>query len=261
MLYVRLSILFASITLPFALSSGLLGQDLQSGDRESKIHQRIQYGKMHQVIGQQQHQGRVSLATLLEKPNLFAVGALAGLSGEITIVDGKPTLTGVSTDHHAKVLDAGTGKHQATMLIGAYVNAWKEIEIDRDLTDAQLDTFIESELKELGRDPKMATMFQVIGSFKSVDMHVINGACPVHARIRKLEIPLKNKPFEVTIDDLSGHVVGVFADGAAGKLTHPGTQTHKHLVYQTSTAGPKQTGHIESCSVAKGARLLLPKFK
>ena len=39
----------------------------------------IQYGRMHEAIGQQQHQGRVLLGALLEKPHFFGVAALAGL--------------------------------------------------------------------------------------------------------------------------------------------------------------------------------------
>lgn len=53
----------------------------------------VQYGTMHEAIGQQRHQGRVQLTKLIETPHIFGVAALARLGGEVTIVDGSVTMT------------------------------------------------------------------------------------------------------------------------------------------------------------------------
>ena len=58
----------------------------------------IQYGKMKEVIGAQQHQGRILLSEAASKPNLFAVGAIEGLTGEFTIVDSKVYATRADSD-------------------------------------------------------------------------------------------------------------------------------------------------------------------
>jgi hypothetical protein len=101
-------------------------------------------------------------------------------------------------------------------------------------------------------------MFMLRGSFSDIHLHVINGACPVHARVRQIEIPESKRPFDTTIASLSGEVVGIFALDAAGKLTHPATSTHKHLVYRAYANAETLNGHVESMSVKRGTKLLLP---
>jgi alpha-acetolactate decarboxylase len=222
------------------------------------IRELVQYGKMHEVIGMQRHEGRVSLADLIQRPHFYGVGALAGLRGEISIIDGVPTVTEVIDPAHAKAVNADADQRQATMLIGAYVDSWTESVIDRDLNDSELDDWISSEIERLGGDVNQPTIFMVDGSFNTVHLHVINGACPVHARIRQLTIPEEQLPFDATLENVSGQVVGVFAIDAAGKLTHPATRTHKHLVYRDVITGERLNGHVESITVIRGARLLLP---
>lgn len=53
----------------------------------------IQYGTMHEAIGQKKMQGRVWLGDATKKPHLYAVGAEEDLLGEITILDGQIMLT------------------------------------------------------------------------------------------------------------------------------------------------------------------------
>jgi alpha-acetolactate decarboxylase len=217
----------------------------------------VQYGEMHQVIGMRQHQGRVRLADLMAKPNFYAVGALAGLRGEISIIDGQATVTVVSDQLKACPAAGKPSEQQATMLIGAYVDSWTESAITHDLSDTELDSWIESEIERLGGDAKQPKLFMIVGDFERVDLHVLNGACPVHARIRKLEIPVAERPFEANMKSISGQVVGVFANDAVGNITHPATRTHKHVVYRDPQTGEKLTAHVESLSVKQGSRLKL----
>jgi alpha-acetolactate decarboxylase len=217
----------------------------------------IQYGEMHKVIGLQQHQARVRLADLLKTPHLFAVGALEGLKGEISVLDGQPTVTGVDKQFLPKTIAGDSSELQATMLIGAYINSWLESKIPSTLSDEELDDFIQSQIEQLGRDPKVPAMFRIIGRFKEVNMHVINGACPVHARIRNVEIAELERPSEIHLKSIEGEVVGVFAMDAVGKLTHPATKSHKHLVFKDGESNAILTGHVEALSVETGSRLFL----
>jgi len=59
-------------------------------------------------------------------------------------------------------------------------------------------------------------------------------------------------------EQLEGRVVGFFATNAAGRLTHPGTRLHAHLIYSAATE-PLATGHLESFGVQAGAVLRLPR--
>lgn len=58
----------------------------------------VQYGVMYEVIGLQKHSGRVPVRQLVERPHFYGVGALEGLTGEITINDGKVTVTRVGAN-------------------------------------------------------------------------------------------------------------------------------------------------------------------
>ena len=68
----------------------------RANESSSSNGELIQHGAMHEVIGQQKHHGRILLAEAIKRPNLFAVGALEGLEGEITVYDGKVLATEVA---------------------------------------------------------------------------------------------------------------------------------------------------------------------
>ena len=98
-------------------------------------------------------------------------------------------------------------------------------------------------------------------SINDVRLHVINGACPIHARLKKVEIPKAQQPFEAELKKVKGTIVGVFAKDAVARLTHPATSTHVHLLFADPASGEKVTGHVEQIGVRKGAVLRLPKGK
>lgn len=220
----------------------------------------IQYGEMHEVIGQKQHQARVRLGDLLKHPHFYAVGAIEKLQGEITIDSSRAIVTTVDSNKLPLKYDEQPENTNATLLIGAYVENWSEHPIDASLTDEELDVFIERMANANGLDTSKPFMFMITGEFSKVDLHVINGACPVHARIRKLTIPVENAPYEATMDLVSGKVMGVFAKDAAGQLTHPSTSTHKHLIYTRPGLSQLLTAHVESMNVNAGSKLSIPRI-
>jgi hypothetical protein len=259
----KLKLQFAcSLMLAAFLTPSLIGQEAAKaqppGPSKVGIKELIQYGKMHEVIGMQKHEARVGLAELLEKPHFYAVGALAGLQGEISVIDSRATVTEVTDQAQAKPTNNDAANRKATLLIGAYIDEWIEIDCEEDLTDTELDDWIKSEIQQNGGDVQQPVMFMLRGSFSDIHLHVINGACPVHARVRQIEIPESKRPFDTTMASVTGEVVGVFAMDAAGKLTHPATSTHKHLVYRAAADAEALNGHVESMSVKRGTKLLLP---
>ena len=97
------------------------------------------------------------------------------------------------------------------------------------------------------------------GECTEVRLHVINGACPMRARMKKEEIPEGQKPFEFETETVEATVVGVFALDSVGKLTHPDTSQHAHLNYLDPASKQLVTGHLEKYGVKAGATLKLPK--
>ncbi|MEZ6061883.1 MAG: hypothetical protein R3C19_16180 [Planctomycetaceae bacterium] len=51
---------------------------------------------------------------------------------------------------------------------------------------------------------------------------------------------------------------GIYAADSVGKLTHPATSTHTHVIYTDPKTGIRVTGHVEQIGLAKGAVLKIP---
>lgn len=218
----------------------------------------VQYGKMHEVIGQQQHQGRVIFAELVKQPHFYGVGALESLGGEATILDGKVTLTQVKSDGKLQTLKL-TPQTQAALLVGGYVTDWSKHPLAQPVSSDELNTLIEQDARLAGLNVKAPFVFVIKGDFQNVEFHVINGACPIRARMRKEALPADKRPYEADLPKVTGKLVGVFAKDAAGNITHPGTSVHMHLLFQDAKSGEMRTGHVEKLTVAPGAILLLPE--
>lgn len=112
----------------------------------------VQYGVMHEVIGLQKHAGRVPLRHLVERPHFYGVGALEGLTGEITINDGEVTVTRVDAIGQMLPYDMSTGDPSATLLIGSYISAWTEHRVAHDVAVDKLDEYITDLVKQSQRD-------------------------------------------------------------------------------------------------------------
>jgi len=230
-------------------------------DNKNSAGNVIQFGTMHEAIGQQQHQGRVRFADLLKHPHFFGVAALEGLHGEGTIFDGKVTVTTVDDQGQLLPVKLSASAKQATLLVGAYVDSWTEHPVPDDVVAESFDQFVADMAVRDGLNVDKPFVFTIEGDVMDVRLHVINGACPIHARLKKIEIPKAQQPFEAELKKVKGTIVGVFAKNTVGRLTHPATSTHVHLLFVDTASGAKVTGHVEQIGVRKGAVLRLPNSK
>lgn len=235
-----------------------LAQENSGVDEKGWNGELVQFGSMHEAIGLQQNQGRVKLVNLQQHPRFYGVGALEGLQGELTFIDGQPFVTGVNQDGEVESLGSQTDELQATLLIGASVSTWADFEATEPLEGERLENWIKAQAERVGIITSKPFPFLIEGEIIESRFHVINGACPVHARRRNLPIPADRMPFERESESMVARVVGIFAVNAAGKLTHPGISFHAHLVYEDEE-GVQQTGHLEQLGIQAGAMLRLPQ--
>jgi alpha-acetolactate decarboxylase len=241
---------------------GLLGgHSVTAADTKVWDGSIVQYGKMHEAIGQQQHQGRVPFSKLVERPHFYGVAALAKLAGEATILDGKVTVTRVNSKGQLETDESAPLDRSATLLIGAYVPSWIEQKIAASVEPDELDQFLADAAAKVGVETAKPFVFTLEGEFSKLRLHVINGACPLHARLKKIELPKEQQAVEVKLDKVRGTLLGVFAKDAVGDITHPATSTHMHLVFKDGQTGQTVTGHVEQIGVLEGAVLRLPKSK
>ena len=219
----------------------------------------VQYGEMHVAIGQQKHHGRIRLGELTKKPNFYAVAALADLEGEVTIMDSEIVATVVDKQGMLKSASGNLQEKQATLLAGAYVAEWTEVSVSENVAPDDFDTYISREAEKLEIPLDKPFVFTVDGKLMKVRMHVIKGACPIRARMKKIQLPKGKQAYEKEMGKIEGKVIGIFAKDAVGKLTHPATTTHGHILYQDQKTGERVTGHLEAVGLHKGALLRFPK--
>jgi len=244
------------------LLAGLLGgRILTAADAETWDGNIVQHGKMHEAIGQQQHQGRVQLSKLVERPHFYGVAALTKLQGEATILDGKVIVTRVDAEGQLEPTEAAQPDEAATLLVGAYVPSWTDYKTTNTVGPDEFDKYLVNAATKAGINTTKPFVFTVEAEFSKVRFHVINGACPLHARLKKIELPKDKRAFEAEFEKVHGTVVGIFAKDAVGNITHPATSTHMHLIYKDAKTGKQVTGHIEQLGMLAGAVLRLPGTK
>lgn len=216
----------------------------------------VQFGTMHEAIGEQKSEGRVAIASLVEKPNFYGVGALEQLEGEITIFDSQAVVSVVNANGQI-VPSAEDVTSMATMLAGSYVQKWNETALGDIKNQQELEDRIQQYATESGLDTSKAFGFTVSGQLAEIEFHVINGQCPMHAKIHGKPIVAGMQPAHTKRKDIEAKLVGIFAKNAAGKLTHPGTKVHLHVIY-TDEQGCEKTGHVESLVIGDNATLRVP---
>ena len=220
----------------------------------------VQYGTMREAIGHQKSEGRVHLSEIVAKPHFYGIAALEGLGGEITVFDSSPTVTRVGAGRALSAVDGGD--LQATLLAGAYVPSWRAHTIDNAIpAGEEFDDAVRTAASDAGVDTSKPFVFTADGEFHDVRLHVINGACPLHARLHDSEIPDAQKPFEAEFATLRGRIVGIYAEDAVGKLTHPDTSTHVHVIFQDEASGEIVTGHVERIGLPARATLNVPRVQ
>jgi hypothetical protein len=220
----------------------------------------VERGTLREAVGEGQHQARADLAELNARAHFYSVGAVSELKGEVTVLDGHLVATQVTCCGNLLPADEESAeKIQATMLLGAYVEAWNQQSLGRQMEAPEL----EKHLRELaGAQPwskSPAFPFLIDGELRDAKVHVLNGACPVHARMQEITLPDDKKAFEATYPTLQARVIGFFADRSVGVRTHPGTSLHAHIVFIDPKSGMEVTGHLERFSVAQGAKLSIPR--
>jgi hypothetical protein len=237
----------------------LVGVSCFTGDGGTWDGVIVQLGKMHEAIGQQQHHGRVQLGEVVERPHFFGVAALEALEGEVTIYDGDVTVTGVDFDGGLEPACDSVLENKATLLVGSYVSSWTEQTVAGTIGPDEFDQGIADAAAKAGLDTSKPFVFTAEGEFTDLGFHVINGACPMRARLKKIELPEENRPFEGDLESVRGTLVGVFAKDAVGDLTHPDTSTHTHVLFKDGASGEIVTGHVERIGLSPGSVLRFPE--
>ena len=211
------------------------------------------YGKLRDIMHRGLTARRVDLNPLIGQRGGYALGALEGLKGEMTLWDGAlwlstPDGAGGATAANQRTTGAG-----ATLLVHAKRSRWRAESISQSVSFSGLDAFIAQRAAAAGVDVREAFPFRIEGVVKRVDWHVIDGSkIPpgVHGHAAHIKTAVKG-----TLTGTPVKILGFYSPKHHAIFTHHDTNTHAHVICESA----KIMGHVDHLDLMPGATLHLPE--
>jgi len=191
----------------------------------------------------------IDMRTLANKPNLYAIGPIERLRGEVTVIDSRPSMSRVGPNR--SILVAENFETSAPFLVWAEVPVWRTLPMPtqvRSFTD--LEAFVPRAIETVGLDLQRPVPFLVSGQEDLIEFHILNhGDEPYNpAKIKDIQIP-----FNVARTDAT--VVGFYSLSHRGIFTPMDSTIHIHF----QTVKNDVSGHIHTLEIGAGAVLSLPR--
>jgi len=206
------------------------------------------WGTMREVLREGHTFRRVNLQAVARE-NTWGIGSLEGLGGEVTVLNGDVSLAVI--EDGALLQRPLDPQDRATLLVLATVNQWRERELPEVRSLGDLEVVLEKAVREAGFDPdEMPVPIRIEGDFENLTLHVLDHSCPIAN-------PNGPPPLLWKGEHTTGRIVGIFAHGQQGLLTHHGQTMHLHGVAQTAD-GLQVSGHVDELTLGSGVRLYLP---
>ncbi len=203
----------------------------------------------------------VSLEQMADKKNLYAMGPIDGLDGEITIFDSKPYITKV---RGADYLAENTWKHGAFFLVWSEQAQWTDVQIPPTVKGyVNLQHFVKAQAQAAGIDTTKPFPFLLSGTPVEVRWHInvdrTEGKPITKELFMKSKQPFvtKNEPVDI-VGFYAEHYDGVFLTKYTPVIREGSgmeNAIHIHLVSRKS----KAAGHIDDIALGEGMVLRLPK--
>jgi len=203
------------------------------------------------MITQRNYLAVVALKDAVDARATDAVGAVSGLRGEISMIEGRLI---ISYGAECGAACPSAASETATLLATATARNWRPVPIDKDLDAKAVETFIREQAKAIGLDETKPFPFRINGAVTNFIMHVNAAPNPRfkgHGLFDEMAITgLAKGPHIV------GSVVGFYAPPALqGVITHMGEFFHSHYVDEQRT----MTAHLDTFGIAAGSTLMLPR--
>lgn len=198
----------------------------------------IAIGAMRQVMMMGKLEGTIQLDTISNKTDLFGLGPIEYLKGEILILDGHAYTSTILADSSLSVSE--TYHQRAPFFVYTRVSNWKEVSLpDSIKTLKQIDDYLYQQ-----SDPNSNPFaFRLIGKVNEARIHVVNLptgmsiTSPTDAHIGEMKYQLKNENVEI---------IGFFSRKHKTIFTHHDSFIHAHLI----TTNKKMMGHLDDVQLS-----------
>lgn len=209
------------------------------------------YGVLREIMREQKLEVNANLLDYESIANLYALGALEGLSGEILILDGKPLHS--YSKEGSLVIDRSFN-WKATLLVASQVSAWEAVKIDTVINEnSDLQAMVFREAQRLGINTDEAFPFMLKGNIDSIEWHVINAK----EAIAQNHDAYKAAGLKGTGQYKAASVLGFYSNQHEGIFTHHGSYLHMHFINEEESV----MGHVDALKNDGSLSLWLPKMK
>ncbi len=204
-------------------------------------------GEMKKVMLKGQLYGNINLDTIANKTNLYGLGPVEYLAGEIIIIDGKSYKSTVVSDKTMKIEE--TYDIKAPFFGYANISKWKEQFLpDSIQTIKQLEIYLDEVTKNLTRP----YMFKMDGIVEQATIHIVN--LPEGSKVSSPDEAHKGQ-VNYQVNNEQSELIGFFSTDHKAIFTHHDTYLHMHLM----TNDRQKMGHLDEVLFKKGTvKLYLP---
>jgi alpha-acetolactate decarboxylase len=209
------------------------------------------YGNFKRMSHTGDTTAKVRLGDIPAAPGTYAVGALAGLRGEVIMLDGRMLVT---RGHETRGrTEAPAAADAATLLVISRVDAWHEVRIPGDMNQSQFEAFVLRQAAARGLLAGAAFAFLVRGEFPALTWHVVTSATAGAHGAAHGQGHASNRVFDEP--GATGTLLGFHSgDALEGVISHPGERFHAHF----ANGDASRSGHADAYAVRAGGVLLLP---
>lgn len=204
-------------------------------------------GQMKNVMWKGLLYANINLDTIANKKNLYGLGPLEYLTGEILIINGKSYKSTVTSDTTMKVEE--TYNIKAPFFGYANISKWTEQSLpDSIQTIQQLETYLD---KVTINSPR-PFMFKLSGTVEQATIHIVN--LPEGSKVSSPDEAHQGQKNYKLINE-QADIVGFFSTEHKAIFTHHDTFLHMHLM----TRDKQKMGHLDEVLLKKGTmKLYLP---
>lgn len=211
------------------------------------------HGSLAAMLHEKRTEGVVSLLDVAPGPHAYAVGALAGLAGEVTIVDDAVWLSRPRPDTTVEWTRTRRSEARACLLVSARVESWSEHALPASADLAGLERELPRIAREAGLDVDEPFPFLIEGELRRVAFHVIDGSRLVDTGDLHADHLRASRRYER--EGARARLVGFHSTRDQGVFTHRDATVHVHATFDDTL----QSGHVDELELGSGARLFLPR--
>lgn len=207
------------------------------------------YGELRKVMKNNDLASQIDFTNYSSKENLYALGALENLKGELLILDGKPYRILLGNEKVEIIKDFN---FKAVLAVTANVTSWKTFDIPDSIhTKNELENHVFQKAKNEGLSISSPFPFILEGVASSIKWHIIDW--PEGDTEHSHEKHVTSGPHGTNSKE-DVLILGFYSDKHHGIFTHHTTNMHLHFIRKDESLG----GHLDDLTLGKNMKLKLP---